>query len=640
MQGLFDQNILASLASLADITLNTKKIAVGDAIDDDNTVETVDETNLDKILKSDKLNIHDRIALIRRNVLRVLGKFKNSVICIRSKEELLNYVNAAIKVKRLAIDTETNNSLDPVTCKLAGLCLYYPGGKQAYIPINHRDPDTKIRLDWQCTEEDVKEALELVNANEDVAQILHNAKFDYEVILCTCGVKIKPSWDTMTFMRLWDENDLAGLKYLFRKFVNPGQAKYDIEKLFTNISYLDLPPELFALYAATDSYETDEVFIKEVLWMFDMLEEELRTGGFVDEAKIKPEFKDLYGLFKNVEMPITTITGDMELTGVAVDQKLGERLKVKYTRELEQLDTKIESKMSALTDKILDWRLSKEANDYPKQYEPKKSKKTRTEIMESYPLVDEKSGKRYRIAKKCLKDQITDPINLASSTQMAILFYDILSVEPFDRMKPRGTSEEHIEIIKEKLEAKAAEVGAWLNPDIEPTYEDKQYLEKLSAPYKAAAELCKLLLKRRGIVKLITTYIDTIPTLVNHWPDGRIRFHMNPLGTDTGRFSSGGKLKFMENDQPIEVSGINIQNIPSGCPSIRMMFTAQTTYDEYEADEDNSFIIHEYEEVETNNGWKYPRDLARGDELITDEGNKPIIGRMFDPNAKMYRILV
>ena len=69
---------------------------------------------------------------------------------------------------------------------------------------------------------------------------------------------------------------------------------------------------------------------------------------------------------------------------------------------------------------------------------------------------------------------------------MAIFFYDILGVEPFDKKKPRGTGEEHLEIIKEKLEAKALELGTWLNPDIQPTYEDKQYLEQQAAPYVAA----------------------------------------------------------------------------------------------------------------------------------------------------------
>lgn len=632
-EGLFDDGIVDALNKLGSINLGNlnKKITISD----EESFEEDEDTDLDKVLKSDKLNIHDRINLIRRNVLRVLGKYQNSVVCIKSRSELHDYISKAIAVRRIAIDTETNNSLDPVTCKIAGLCLYYPGGKQAYIPINHRDPDTKVRLAWQCTEQDINEELQRIKDN-NIPEIYHNGKFDYEVIYCTSGIKMKPAWDTMTFYRLWDENDLAGLKYLFRKKVNPSQAKYDIEKLFVNISYLDLPPELFALYAATDSYETDEVWIWEVMQMFNMTSEELHAGGFVDESRIKPEYADLYHLFKDVEMPITTITGDMELTGVAVDQKLGERLKVKYEADLAVLDGKIDAKLEALKPLILDWRLSKEANEYPKQYEPKKSKRSRAEVMEAYPLVDERTGKRYKVSKKCLKDQLTDPINLASPAQMGILFYDILGIESFDKKKPKGTGEEQLGIIKDKLVGKAAEVAEINHAD--PTPDELRIAKEFAAPYKAAADLCNLILKRREILKLITTYIDTIPTLVNHWPDKRIRFHLNALGTDTGRYSSGGKLSFMENDQPIEVSGINIQNIPSGCPSIRMMFMAQTTAKLYETDENNSITIFEYEEVETINGWKYPKDLTREDLIITDEGNCAIKHLLFNSDTKQYRL--
>lgn len=634
-KGLFDNETLEQITELNNIELThiEKRITTSA----ENLDDIADGTDLDKVLKSNKITIEERIQLIERNVLRVLGKFRNSVTCIRTRQDLHDYISAAIKAGRIAIDTETNNSLDPVTCKIAGLCLYYPNGKQAYIPINHRDPNTKMRLIDQCTEQDIREELQRVK-DANLPEIYHNGKFDYEVILCTADIKMKPFWDTMTFYRLWDENDLSGLKYLYRTKIDPGQAKYDIEHLFVNISYLDLPPELFALYAATDSYETDELFIWEALQMFDMTSDELHAGGFIDKTRLRDEYKDLFNLFYNVEMPVTTITGDMELTGVAVDQKLGARLKAKYSKDLDKLDAKIAEKFKALSGKILDWRLSKEANEYPKQFEPKKSKKSRAQINVDYPLVDEATGKHYKISKSCLKDQLSDPINLASSTQMAILFYNILGVEPFDKKKPRGTGEEQLEIIKDKLSAKANELRAWLNPAIEQTVEDQKIAEQMAAPYQAASDLCKLILERRGIVKLITTYIDTIPTLVNHWPDGRIRFHMNSLGTDTGRFSSGGKLKFMENEQPIEVSGINIQNIPSGCPSIRTMFTAQTTAKLYEADETDSIVIHEYEEVETEAGWKYPKDLTKDDLVITDVGNRSIKHLSFNTKSRQYKL--
>ena len=91
-------------------------------------------------------------------------------------------------------------------------------------------------------------------------------------------------------------------------------------------------------------------------------------------------------------------------------------------------------------------------------------------------------------------------------------------------------------------------------------------------------------------------------------------------------------------DRPVEVSGINIQNIPSGCPAIRTMFVAQTTAKIYETDETNSIIIFEYEELETVSGWKYAKDLTKDDLIITDEGNKAIKHLLFNANTHQYRL--
>jgi hypothetical protein len=131
-----------------------------------------------------------------------------------------------------------------------------------------------------------------------------------------------------------------------------------------------------------------------------------------------------------------------------------------------------------------------------------------------------------------------------------------------------------------------------------------------------------LLLERRGIVKLISTYIDVIPALAKHWPDGRIRYRLNPVGTNTGRFSSGGEFKFLDEDEnPVELASINSQNIPSrGDGKItRMLFTAKKEFAEVELSGDY-YVFKEISEVETTDGWKYGKDLQIGDSLITDKG--------------------
>jgi hypothetical protein len=75
---------------------------------------------------------------IEKEVIRVLGKYQKNIITIVDKETFHNYVTACIASGIVAIDTETDNSLDPLTCKLMGPCLYAPGLQYAYVPINHK----------------------------------------------------------------------------------------------------------------------------------------------------------------------------------------------------------------------------------------------------------------------------------------------------------------------------------------------------------------------------------------------------------------------------------------------------------------------------------------------------------------------
>ena len=301
----------------------------------------------------------------------------------------------------------------------------------------------------------------------------------------------------------------------------------------------------------------------------------------------KHELKGVRWLFYNVEMPIVIVTAEMELRGVKVDTSYGERLKLKYNKQLEEIDALINQELLNLKPIIDNWKLSKDANEKTKTYVPTKTKMSLDKIEKMYPETDAK-GNRYKISKAKI-EQLEDPINLASPVQLAILFYDILKAPVVSKKSPRGTGEEELEAINEKINL----------------------------------PICKLLLKRRGIVKLITTYIDVIPELAKHWPDGRIRFHLNSLGTDTGRYSSGGKIKYLENDQPVIVSGINIQNIPSHNPEIRMLFTAQTKEHEVELIDDY-YEIPVTDEVETTTGWKKVNELAIGD-IIIGKNTKDVI---------------
>ena len=110
-----------------------------------------------------------------------------------------------------------------------------------------------------------------------------------------------------------------------------------------------------------------------------------------------------------------------------------------------------------------------------------------------------------------------------------------------------------------------------------------------------------MVLKQRGLEKLIGTYIDKLPQCVNP-ADGRLHAHFNQLGTDTGRFSS---------------SDPNLQNIPSHEKSIRLMFTASEYYEDIEWDElELCFKVPVLNDVKTQDGWINVKQLEVGDCIL------------------------
>lgn len=437
-----------------------------------------------QILKSKNTSIEDKLRIIYENVNRILGVYKENTLVIKDKETLSKYIDKSIENNIIAIDTETNNSLDPLTCKLMGPCLYTPGMKNAYIPINHVNYKTGERLPWQLTEDDIYEQFSRLN---DVIIITHNGKFDYEVLKCTTDWDMPVYWDTYIGARVLNENEKAGLKEQYIEKIDSSIEKYSIDHLF-DIEYALVDPDIFALYAATDSFMTYKLY-------------ELQKSIFE-----RPGNEKLYDLFMNVEMAVMPVVASMELTGINLDDGYCNRLSEKYNNKLSELNKKIDVELDKLNEKISQWRLSPQANLKPKSTKPNKDGE-------------------YKL-QKSKNEQLKDPPELSSPTQLAILLYDILEVEVVDKNNPRGTGEEILQKLK-----------------------DKYYI-------------CNLILEKRGLEKLLNAFIDSLPKMRSE-RDNKIHSNFKQLGTDTGRFSC---------------SNPNLQQIPSSNKEIRMMFKASDGY--------------------------------------------------------------
>ena len=64
-------------------------------------------------LKSKSVTIEEKLRIIEENVNRILGGYSSNTVVIKTHEELTDYIDKSIVNGIIAIDTETNNSLDP-----------------------------------------------------------------------------------------------------------------------------------------------------------------------------------------------------------------------------------------------------------------------------------------------------------------------------------------------------------------------------------------------------------------------------------------------------------------------------------------------------------------------------------------------
>lgn len=476
IESLFGESIEIDLSNSNSSFLNKLKKVKTKTLEKPTDLEN--EDSIVKYLKSSKVELKDKLDLIKAKVESVLGWRKQTTLVIRDKNTLHDYISKAIENDVIAIDTETNNSIDPFTCKIMGLCIYTPNRLSAYVPINHTVCGQATLLENQLTEQDLNvELSRLTNAKI----IMHNADFDYRVIKNTCNVSLNIYWDTMLATYCIDENDIghAGLKEQYITKINPSQSKYQIDHLFAGVEYKDVDPDIFALYSATDAIMTYELY----LYQKNILE--------------KPENAGSLKVLLNVEMPLVPVVANMEDTGICIDKEYSERLRQKYQKQLDEVDRQIQEELTKLKPTIDAWRLTKEANI---KFDGKKSK----------------------------AEQLEDPINMASSTQMGILLYDILKIPVVNKKQPRST--------------------------------DKTTLDTIADKYDIP--LAKLKKKRAGIKILLDTFIEKLPSVLSS-KDGRLHGSFNQYGAVTGRFSS---------------SNPNLQNIPSKAHDIRAMFRPTEGY--------------------------------------------------------------
>ena len=235
--------------------------------------------------------------------------------------------------KAAALDTETD-SLNTWAANLVGFSLSNKAGESAYIPLILTESLFAETVEKKAALEQIAR---LFNA-KDFTIILHNAKFDIEVLWSNgLGKFVNPQApdeilyaatiaDTMIAAWLLEpdrsEKVAYGLEHLAETKLGLKGTEYD-ELVPKDGSFADVPLEKAADYGAEDADFTWQ------LWKH--LEPKLKASS-------------LYDLFANMEMRVLPILAQMELRGIHLD---GGALK-SYEDELKVQIGKIEKEVYAL----------------------------------------------------------------------------------------------------------------------------------------------------------------------------------------------------------------------------------------------------------------------------------------------------
>lgn len=422
-------------------------------------------------------NLKDAVARAKTLSQRILGHVLDRLELVTDEERVEEYITAMLENGIGALDVETDG-LDNIHDEIAGICLYTPNENGIYIPVNHISNMTKMRLKNQVSPKFMSRQLErLVEANLPI--IYHNSKFDLKSVFWRLGVKLpEPEWDTFLAAMLLNENEPHNLKKLHSKYVREDEeaevAKFN--DLFKGIPFSLLPPDVAYMYAAYDPIQTYE--------LYEFQKRYLTSGN--------PEFEE-YGLEKvawvmeNIEMPLIQVLFDMETYGVDLDEEKLAEIRERFTSAMNEAEAEFQ-------ELVAEWR---------------------PEIEELRQV----NFAQYQKLEMNARGEVT--VSISSSTQLAILFYDIMGLESPEKDKPRGTGE--------------------------------SIVNSFDTP------IAKALLRYRKYAKLVSTYTTLDQHLAK--PDNRIHTTFKQYGAKTGRMAS---------ENP------NLQNIPSRGEGavVRQIFSA------------------------------------------------------------------
>ena len=340
-------------------------------------------------VKRNKNKLENALAVIQELVKSGRLHAEGEVETIRTPERLKEYMDHCKQSGEYVLDVETTG-LDIYNDILVGICLYTPGETSAYVPFNHTDLQN-VRVADQMSEEQVSDIVIPYLQDQELRCINHNIKFDNKKLAWDWKqIIVNIYWDTLIAGYVLNENEPHGLKPLYNKYILHGKgSSEDYGDLFEGIPFNYVPIEVATVYGANDGFKTY------ALYKFQ--------AQYLREDHPREDFRKMYYVFREVEMPLIPLCTDMEMRGVEIREDFAKELSEDFNKEMVEVEAKCDAYVEQFKQYILD------------------------------------HNNLMRLTKGTCK------INYSSPQQVAALFYDIFKLRSVSRKEPRGTGDKIIQ---------------------------------------------------------------------------------------------------------------------------------------------------------------------------------------------------
>lgn len=377
-------------------------------------------------VKRNKNKLENALAVIQELVKSGRLHAEGEVETIRTPERLKEYMDHCKQSGEYVLDVETTG-LDIYNDILVGICLYTPGETSAYVPFNHTDLQN-VRVADQMSEEQVRDIMIPYLQDQELRCINHNIKFDNKKLAWDWKqIIVNIYWDTLIAGYVLNENEPHGLKPLYNKYILHGKgSSEDYGDLFEGIPFNYVPIEVATVYGANDGFKTY------ALYKFQ--------AQYLREDHPREDFRKMYYVFREVEMPLIPLCTDMEMRGVEIREDFAKELSEDFNKEMVEVEAKCDAYVEQFKQYILD------------------------------------HNNLMRLTKGTCK------INYSSPQQVAALFYDIFKLRSVSRKEPRGTGDKIIQkflsTAKKKDTKKSREFAEFLE-----NYQRFKEIKKLLGTY-------------------------------------------------------------------------------------------------------------------------------------------------------------